>query len=140
MPINALALTKPMLRLAPMLKYLVKAVPGVGSDIKKPECKESCYEKVPIPAVCELTQLLKIMREGLPRVTVPALVIASRVDHVVAEPSNAEYIMANLASKDKKILWLENSYHVATLDNDAELISARAIEFVEKQLVPAGKM
>jgi carboxylesterase len=140
MPINALALTKPMLRLAPMLKYIMKAVPGVGSDIKKPECKESCYEKVPVPAVCELTRLLAVMREGLPRVTVPALVIASREDHVVAEPANAEYIMANLGSQDKKLLWLENSYHVATLDNDAELISERAIEFIEKQLVPAGKM
>ncbi len=58
----------------------------------------------------------------------------------MAEPSNAEYIMANLGSPDKELLWLENSYHVATLDNDAELISERAIEFIEKQLVPAGKM
>ncbi len=137
-PVNALALTKPMLRLAPMLKYLMKTVPGVGSDIKKPECKESCYEKVPVPAVCQLTQLLKVMREGLPRVSAPALVIASRVDHVVAEPANANYIMANLGSRDKELLWLENSYHVATLDNDAELIFERAAAFIEKQLEQAG--
>ena len=86
-----------------------------------------------MPAAYELTRLLKVTREGLPRVSVPALIIASREDHVVREPANAEYIMANLASKDKKILWLENSYHVATLDNDAELIFEQAAEFIDKQ-------
>jgi carboxylesterase len=132
-PINALALTEPLLRLAPILKYLLKTRPGVGSDIKRPEGKESCYDQVPLPAVPELTALLKVMRAGLPGVRVPALVIASRQDHVVKEPANAEYIMANLGSKDKKLLWLENSYHVATLDNDAEFIFEQAAQFIERR-------
>lgn len=137
-PLNALALTEPLLRLTPLLKYLLKTRPGVGSDIKKPESKESCYDQVPVAAAYELTRLLKVVREGLPRVSLPALIIASREDHVVREPDNAEYIMANLASKDKKILWLENSYHVATLDNDADLIFEQAAEFIEKHSVPVG--
>ena len=86
------------------------------------------------PAAYELTRLLKSMREALPRVSVPALIIASRQDHVVREPANAQYIVANIASKNKEILWLENSYHVATLDNDAELIFEQAANFIEKQL------
>jgi hypothetical protein len=45
--------------------------PGVGSDIKKPEGKESCYDQVPVAAAYELTMLLKVAREGLPRVSVP---------------------------------------------------------------------
>jgi carboxylesterase len=59
-PINALVLTEPLLRLTPVLKYLVKTRPGVGSDIKKPEGRESCYDKVSIPAAYELTWLLKV--------------------------------------------------------------------------------
>jgi carboxylesterase len=132
-PINALVLTESLLRLTPILKYLVKTRPGVGSDIKKPGSKESCYDQVAVPAAYELTRLLRVTREGLPRLGVPALIIASREDHVVKEPANAEYIMANLGSKDRKLLWLENSYHVATLDNDAELIFERAAEFIESK-------
>ena len=105
----------------------------MGSDIKKPEAKESCYDQVPVAAAHELTRLLKVTREGLPRISVPALVIASREDHVVPEPVNAEYIMANLGSKNKELLWLENSYHVATLDNDAALIFEQAAEFIESK-------
>ncbi len=130
--INALALTQPLLRLTPILKYLVKTRPGVGSDIKKPEARESCYDQVPVSAAHELTRLLKAMREELPRVNVPALIIASREDHVVAEPANAEYILASIGSKNKELLWLENSYHVATLDNDAEIIFERAGEFIKR--------
>ncbi len=117
-----------------ILKYMVKRRPGVGSDIKKPECKESCYDQVPVAAAHALTRLLKVTREGLTRVRVPALIIASREDHVVKEPVNAEHIMANLGSKNKELLWLENSYHVATLDNDAELIFGQAGSFIEKQI------
>jgi carboxylesterase len=132
-PINALVLTEPLLRLTPILKYLVKTRPGVGSDIKKPGSKESCYDQVAVPAAYELTRLLKVTREGLPRLSTPALIIVSREDHVVKEPANSEYIMANIGSQDKKLLWLENSYHVATLDNDAELIFERAAEFIESK-------
>jgi len=130
--INALALTQPLLRLTPVLKYLVKTRPGVGSDIKKPGARESCYSQVSVSAAHELTKLLKVMRQGLPGVDVPALVMASREDHVVPEPANAEYIMAKLGSKDKELLWLENSYHVATLDNDAEIIFEKAGQFIER--------
>ena len=132
-PVNALVLTEPLLRLTPILKYLLKTRPGVGSDIKKPEAEESCYDQVPVAAAHELAKLLKVTREGLPRIRVPALVIASREDHVVPEPVNAETIVANLGSKNKELLWLENSYHVATLDNDAELIFEQAAKFIESK-------
>ena len=54
---------------------------------------------------------------------------------MVPEPVNAETIMANLGSKNKELLWLENSYHVATLDNDAELIFEKAAKFIESKKV-----
>jgi carboxylesterase len=131
-PINALVLTKPLMRAASLLKHVVRKIPGVGSDIKNPEARELCYNKVPVPAVHELTKLLAEVREGLGRIEAPALVIASRQDHVVEEPSNAEHIMGNLGSREKELLWLEDSYHVATLDNDAGLIIERAASFFKE--------
>ena len=43
--------------------------------------------------------------------------------HVVP-PANAEYIYQTLPGADKQLVWLENSYQVATLDNDKDLHSA----------------
>jgi carboxylesterase len=59
------------------------------------------------------------------------LLLHSREDHVV-EPSNAAWILANVASTDVTEVVLENSYHVATVDNDAELIFERSVEFVHR--------
>ena len=36
----------------------------------------------------------------------------------------------HLGAADKRLIWLENSYHVATLDNDKELIAAEMVAFI----------
>src|ERR671917_468634 len=37
-----------------------------------------------------------------------------------------------LGGEDKELVWLENSYHVATLDNDADLIVERSVRFIRE--------
>ncbi|RJP31518.1 MAG: alpha/beta fold hydrolase [Actinobacteria bacterium] len=132
MPINA-AVSKlnPLLPLTPVAKYVLKTIPGVGSDIKDPDIKESCYDKVPVPAAAELYALMKTTKRDLPKVTEPILVFTSRDDHVVS-PSNGPYIMDNVSSTDKELVWLENSYHVATLDFDKDEIIKRCVEFIKR--------
>lgn len=104
-------------------------IPGVGSDIKRPGIVELAYGGVPVPSVRQLYALLAVTRELLPRVSCPALVISSREDHVVP-PANGPLILELLGSADKRLLWLENSYHVATIDNDQGLIAEVALAFI----------
>ncbi len=104
-------------------------LPGIGSDIKAQDTKELVYAAVPIPTLKELFALTKVADELLLRITCPALIMVSREDHVVP-PANAEYILQKLSNQDKQIVWLENSYHVATLDNDKDLIVQKSVEFI----------
>jgi carboxylesterase len=48
----------------------------------------------------------------------------------VVVPGNAPYILDHVCSRDKRLLWLENSYHVATLDHDKEYIAAETLQFI----------
>ncbi|MCA1716051.1 MAG: alpha/beta fold hydrolase [Actinobacteria bacterium] len=57
------------------------------------------------------------------------LILQSTEDHVVP-PENGPHILEKLDSEDKELVWLENSYHVATLDNDADLIAERTVRFI----------
>src|SRR5690348_11743537 len=121
-PINAaVVLNSPDMASLAFMPGAPPEVPGVGSDIKAPGVVELAYPVVPVPTIKELMLLTKLADELLPRITCPALIITSRDDHVVPTV-NAEYIYNKLASADKRMVWLENSYHVATLDNDKELI------------------
>lgn len=104
-------------------------LPGIGSDIKAPGVKEVAYPVTPVPAIKHLIALAAVADLMLPRIKCPALVIHSREDHVVP-PHNGEHIMSRISSTDKELLWLDNSYHVATLDNDKELILQRTLAFI----------
>lgn len=120
----------PKLALLPLLKVFVKTVPGVGSDIKDPAVKESSYDKVPVRAVPEMLKLCKRVKEALPEIRQPALIFGAREDHVVPAV-NPPYILEHLGSEKKELVWLENSYHVSTLDFDKEIIFNRSAAFIK---------
>lgn len=117
--------------LLPVLQRFVPAFPGISNDIKKPGQDEGAYDKIPLKAAHSLTGLWKQVKQDLPQVGNPLLLFRSEEDHVV-EASNARYILDHVSSTDKTEVVLEDSYHVATLDNDAETIVTGSIEFVNR--------
>jgi carboxylesterase len=123
---------------AALLRYLsrvVATVPGVANDIRKPGATELAYSRTPLRAAYSLSQLWRLTREELYRVTVPLQVYHSADDHVV-EPVNTQILLDGVSSADVEEILLTDSYHVATLDNDAERIFAGSVEFVNALTAP----
>lgn len=104
-------------------------IPGIGSDIKAEGVVELAYREVPVRCVREANTLMGATGNLLHKIVCPTLVIQSREDHVLP-PSNGPLILNGIASRDARILWLEESYHVATLDNDKDVIVDRTGRFV----------
>ena len=117
-----------------------KRIPGIGSDIKAPGVKELAYEETPVACLREISVLISLTKDLLHRVVCPTLVIQSREDHIVPA-ANAMEIVKAIRSDDIRLLWLNNSYHVATLDNDKDLIVERVGAFFTEmaKAVPARK-
>jgi carboxylesterase len=115
----------------PVLQRLVASFPGISNDIKKPGVDEGAYDRMPLRALYSLSQLWRITREDLAKVTQPLLLFRSTVDHVV-EPSSGRAVLASVSSRDVTETLLENSYHVATLDNDAPRIFADTTAFIRR--------
>ena len=103
-------------------------LPGVGSDIKDPDVTELAYTEIPTTCMTDLTALVMGTTNLLPRITCPALIFQGLDDHVVPK-ANATLIATSLSSSDVRLVWLENSYHVATLDYDKDLIVKRMGDF-----------
>lgn len=114
-----------------LLKYVLKSVPAIGDDIKKPGITEEAYTRTPVAAVHELSKLFSDTVALLPLVTAPTIIFRSTVDHVVPD-SSVEAIRNNIGSRDLTVIPLPNSYHVATMDHDAELIFSMSSEFFER--------
>lgn len=103
-------------------------IDGVASDIAKPGGDERGYAGLPIEAAASLMDGLEGVAGALGSITCPTLVLTSRQDHVVTT-DNSELVVAK-ASGQAEHLWLEASYHVATLDFDAELIESETCRFL----------
>ncbi|MET1041229.1 MAG: esterase, partial [Acidimicrobiales bacterium] len=67
---------------------------------------------------------------GLDGITCPTLVLTSRQDHVVP-PSDSEFLVSQVAGPVEHV-WLEDSYHVATIDHDGPEVARRIVEFAPK--------
>lgn len=104
---------------------------AIGSDIKASGVKELAYEKTPMKSIQEILQLMDLTQKELGSIEMPALLFKSLEDHVVP-PENTERIYRELASTNKEIVELLESYHVATLDHDKEEIADRCKTFIKK--------
>ncbi len=130
--VNPSLLTKRLDRFVlPLGRWLLPSIPGIASDIKKPGMTELAYDRVPVKAAYQLSRLWVTTRADLAKVTQPILVFRSAEDHVV-EPDSCVMLLSKVSSTDVREVVLEDSYHVATLDNDAATIEAGSLEFVRR--------
>jgi carboxylesterase len=113
----------------PVLKRLIGSVKGVTDDIKRPGAVEYGYDRVPLRALDSLRDLWKTTRDDLAKITAPLLVFRSAEDHVV-KPMSTQIVMQRVSSPVATEQVLHDSYHVATLDFDADAIFAGTAEFV----------
>ena len=123
--------------LSPIMKLLVPTIRAIGSDIKKQGVSELAYERTPVKAAATLPGLWRVTTQNLSQVAAPVLVYRSTVDHVVG-PASLEILRRALPPEQLGIRECRDSYHVATLDNDAETIFAGSLDFVRSHS-DAGK-
>ena len=131
----AVASSNKQLLAVPVLKRVLPSIGSIGNDIKKPGQDEHGYDRTPLRALASMIAGWKQLREQLPQVTAPILLFRSREDHVV-DPSSARIIASRVSSREVTERILENSYHVATLDNDAPDIFEESSEFVRRVTGP----
>jgi carboxylesterase len=123
-----------VLALAPVVRLFARSVKGVGNDIKKPGQNEEPYNRIPVRSLGQLHRLYRTVQRELPSVHAPVLVFSAPEDHLV-KPANSRYVLQHVGSSRKELIPLPNSYHVATLDFDAEVIFQRVLAFA-RDLAP----
>jgi carboxylesterase len=122
----------PLIPFTPVLKYVIRAIPSIGGDIKKPDAQEGALKRTPVASVATLPAMWKATGAELPSVTQPVLVYRSTVDHVVG-PASMKVLTSALPGAEVRML--NNSYHVATLDNDAPEIFDGTLAFIQKHSI-----
>jgi carboxylesterase len=137
--IGGLILINPMVAPpAPSLYSLLRAaldggnwtIPSIGSDIAMPGQSGGGYDKTPIAPLLSLFEATETIAPRLSEIDRPALLFSSRSDHVVPTESS-DLVERDYGGPLERVV-LERSYHVATLDFDAEVVTSAAVAFAEK--------
>jgi len=121
----------------PVARHLMRTTKGLASDIAKEGAAELGYDRVPLHAAHSLRTFLRLLDAELPQVTQPLLLMHSPQDHVVP-PADSARILSRVSSTDVEEILLEQSYHVATLDHDAERIFEESHRFIGR-LAPSTR-
>jgi carboxylesterase len=127
----AVAIGRFDVKLVPVLKHLVPSMPGIINDIKKPGGDEHGYTRTPLKALHTMIRGWRQLVAELPEIKAPVLYFRSTVDKVV-DGLSEPLILEGISSDDVTMVRLENSYHVATIDNDAPEIFEKSAEFVRR--------
>ncbi|MFE4333530.1 alpha/beta hydrolase [Streptomyces sp. NPDC056831] len=122
----------------PVARHLVRTTKGLASDIALESSAEVGYDRVPLHAAHSLRNFLRLVDVELPQVTQPVVLLHSPQDHVVP-PADSARILSRVSSTDVEEILLEQSYHVATLDHDAERIFDESYRFIGRLAPSAGK-
>ncbi|KQX83458.1 MULTISPECIES: carboxylesterase [unclassified Streptomyces] len=122
----------------PVARHLVRTTKGITSDIAKGGVLESGYDRVPLHSAHSLRTFLRMIDGELPQVTQPLLLLHSVQDHVVPAADSAR-VLGRVSSTDVTEILLEQSYHVATLDHDADRIFEESYAFIARIAPSVGK-
>ncbi|MFE9168383.1 alpha/beta hydrolase [Streptomyces kebangsaanensis] len=122
----------------PVARHLVRTTKGIASDIAKEDAAELGYDRVPLHAAHSLRTFFRLLDGELPQVTQPLLLLRSPQDHVVP-PADSARILGRVSSTDVTEVLLEHSYHVATLDHDADRIFEESYAFIGRLAPSVGK-
>ena len=103
-------------------------------DIEDPlaHSRHVSYERSPSAATASLIEFIGQVRGVLGKVTVPALVMYARRDHVVPY-MNSHHIYSRLASHDKRLVALQRGFHIMTVDTDREKVQQAIFEFISER-------
>lgn len=81
----------------------------------------------------EAKRLMKLALAGLKDIRAKVLVIQSIEDDTCSTWS-AETILKCIPSDVKRVIWLGNSYHIITIDNEREVVLNEVIRFLDSSL------
>jgi len=87
---------------------------------------------MPLGAALSLCEMSAMVRPQLGRLVQPTIIIHSRADHTCPFDKNVEFLMANLGSVHRRLIALEDSYHVITVDTDKERVATEVLGFISE--------
>ena len=138
----AIFYTSPFVKFTPILKYFKKySIKDYGRyypgrkeaffDIADEKALRDriAYKQVSLESMASALKLIKIVKKEIKNIKVPTLIIHSKQDHTI-KPESLQFIYDHLRVREKKILYIQNSGHVISVDFDKKTVFKEISDFI----------
>ena len=116
----------------PFVRFFIRSVKKThNSYARGPDRQRFAYEYNPTQATYELMLFYQHLKNDLPEVSAPLLLIHSKND-IIMGFKNTEIIVSCVRSKTKKVVPLEKAGHIITLSDDQPSIHREVLDFIRE--------
>jgi carboxylesterase len=122
------------LKLIPFVRPFIRFAPkGASVDLVDQSALVhfKCYDYVSLDSIKSLIEFTGVVREGLPVVKCPIVVLHGLQDKTVPQISS-QYIFDNIGSAEKELVWLERSGHGIPCDADKQIAFDKTLDLIKK--------
>lgn len=87
--------------------------------------------RLPLAGIYEIEKMIRHVKPRIGQIGAPSLLLHAREDEVTSLRS-PHFLLQHLGSGDKRLVLLEDSYHMITLDNDRRQVIAEITQFLRQ--------
>ncbi len=88
-----------------------------------------------LKTLADLDRLYAVVTADLPKVVAPTLVLQASEDDFTSV-KNSQFVLSQIASAEKKLVLLDDSYHVITVDRQRDLVAQELQKFIAAHTNP----
>jgi len=103
----------------------------IARAMQRGEISEVGPASIALPALHEASRLAGSVRKKLKTINADCLIIHA-IDDETSSPHNARFVAANVGASFLRTIWLDDSYHMITSDNEREVVARECALFLRE--------
>lgn len=103
----------------------------VARAMQKDAVSEVGPATISLPAIYHASRLVACVRREMHRITSDCLIVHA-IDDETSNPTNAENVARCVQSKFLRSVYLDDSYHMITVDNEREIVAREVVVFLRE--------
>lgn len=101
---------------------------AAGNGTDRSSAASKGYPLFPLRTLTEIDRLMNRVKGHLGKVSAPTLILQATDDDMTG-PRNAQFVYDAIVSGQKRIVWLDDCYHVITVDRQRQAVVKHLYEF-----------
>jgi carboxylesterase len=103
----------------------------IGRAMQRNDLSEVGPSSISLPALHEASRLAASVKKSLAALKNDCLLIHA-IDDETSSPRNAQFVAANIGSTVLRTIYLDDSYHMITSDNEREIVARETAVFLKE--------